>query len=310
MYNRPDFSVLTGFVAQSVLLLGCLQACGNKVETGRNEDPSEWPKSTELSGDGGQEPPKNPQDNVANNGSKAKCFTTESETLPSKLKDICATVVSTNPRLEKINQYLCTKKLFVGNLKQPTCGWNGDANLVSKYYHRYELEPDNSGNDYEDVHATIVHASVSAKQFVDIVRLAFQDFQAFNSKGLKWVRGTKSNSNLNNGTFESGIDYAFRAETEAYPFGYNGRIQLFEIDNSTWLHLNYSTTDHQRISHFSQATIYSKISETNALVFKLEHKKIESTGLYTRVKKTAYDAAIDFMTDMHSNTKVISGGAL
>ena len=300
----------------SLVLIGSITAfsCGPKIDTGRNENPNQWQngdsnntgadphsgsgESDSGNSEGNDKPGAHPSGNQV---TKSSCFKTTSKDLSVNLKKICSEYIQPNSFLSKVSQYICVDGYLTPALTQPKCGWQGNAANIEQFIHVYEREPETSGNDYEDIHATMVHAPVSASKFLEFVRLAFEDYAGFKARGFQWISGTRDTINLNAGKFDSGILYRFLVDTASYDLAYSGRIQLFQIDEKTWLHVNYADHDFKRVKLFEQAVFYHDVGDGSSLILKFEHKAVESKGLYRIARNASTDMMQDFMKKSWSN---------
>ncbi|MCX6126124.1 MAG: hypothetical protein NTV34_15440 [Proteobacteria bacterium] len=204
-------------------------ACGARVDTGRNQNPNEWPRDegSNQNGPGTISSPtsgRSPNESPETNGSPiaGSCFRTEASVLMPALQKLCDENIKINPLLAKIHEYLCVKKFLLSALHQKSCGWHGDPTSLMRHISIYEREPETSGRDYEDVHATILNPPVAAPVYLNFMRLAFENYSEFKRQGFQWISGTRESTNLNQGTLESGVKYKFRVDREAYELGYSG----------------------------------------------------------------------------------------
>lgn len=299
----------------SILISVLTQACGPKIDTGRNEHPRDNTEGVAAGPDQGSDNPGgsggngggNPSNGAGNNGNGGNltgvaCFTAETKALPASLVQICRDYIQPNPLLAKIYEGVCVKGLFLASMDHPGCGWEGDQAKIKNFIYTYEREPESSGKDYEDVHATIIHLPVPAAKAIAFVRLVFEDFNQFKAEGYKWIAGTRESTNQNGGKLETGVIYKFRVDKDVYELGYSGRIQIFQIDSKTWLHVNYADRNFTRVKGIEQSTIYHDLPDGTSMMLKFEHKSIESKGLYRRAWAGAIELAEDLMTKCWSNS--------
>lgn len=279
-----------------------LHSCGATVETGKNNDPGKWPQpplspTSDIEGQTPETEDDAPGTTVTSGTAlSTSCFRSESTELPTKLHTMCDGVLKADPKLVKVHYYLCVKKFLVNALDVSACGWRGDAKNIINYTKVYEREPESSGKNYEDVHATIISPQVPATKFIEFVRLAFENYKEFKNRGYFWLAGTRENTNLNQGTLESGVRYRFRLEKDAYELGYAGHIKLIPLDENTWIQVNVADSDFVRVQHLAQVTLIKRQPDNTVVVAKLEHKIVDSSGgLYNRAWKGAIEVMKDLM---------------
>jgi hypothetical protein len=284
-------------IAIFIVLLG-VTGCGVKVDTGRNS-------SNELTSPEGR--PDSPSDGDSDTSPAiSSCFTTSSDSLDAPLQHICDTVIGANPKLSKINEYLCQKKYLLNALSNKSCGWAGDPSVMMKHVKTYERVPEASGQNYEDIHASILLLPKPARFVIGFVSLAFENYAEFKQQNFKWIPGTRESINLNSGTMATGVAFKFRIDRDAsYELGYKGHIQIYQLSDKQWIHVMYATDDFVRVTQFAQVALYSEQDDKSVIVVKLEHRGIDSSGgLYNRVWQGAVDLVKDFMNMCWNNSKM------
>ena len=296
----------------SCAYIALLAACGPKVDTGRNANPRSDGLDSETGGPGGGPNGQGPggqvgpggQDGNGGSGSglaDATCFTTETKNIPDALAKVCNEYIKPNALLGKVYDHLCVKGHMLAVMDQPACGWQGDEASIKQFMYTYEREPESSGKDYEDTHATIMHISKPAAKVIYFDRLIFEDYARFKSEGFLWISGTRESVNLNNSTLEKGLLTRSRIDKDIYELGYSGRVQLFQIDSKTWMQVLYADSDFIRVKGLEQINIFHDLPDGTSMVLKIEHKSIESKNLYNRAWKGAIDIALDIMRKSWSN---------
>jgi hypothetical protein len=290
-----------------------LTSCSPSVDTGRNDTPEDWeegsvdsPFQTTGTPPSSDNSPSTSDEatNTNNQRRPSKCFDPSTNDLPETVLGLCRDVIAPVPALAKIHEFFCQRKHLLNAFQNKECGWTGDESKLRRSMRIFERAPESAGGDYEDIHATIVNVPMDAESYTKIVGLAFEDYASFKSKGYQWVSGTRDNRNLNGGRFDSGIDYNFMVEKEAYELGYNAHIQLYKLADGLWIHVNYATGRFVRIKYLGQIAIYAEQADGSTNVIKLEHKAVESRGgLYNRAYKAALELIEDFMRKVRFNAE-------
>lgn len=287
------------------LLTVILCTCAPKIDTGRNGStgsnhseignggPGDNPGEPGAPGPNGQPGPG--QGPNGGNLVNVECFTSQAQELPAAVAKVCDEQIKPNPLLAKIYTYACEKKYLVSAINQASCGWEGDESNINQFMHVYERESEASGKDYYDVHATALHLPTSVDKTTHFIRLVFENYAQFKAEGFQWLSGTRENSNLNNGTFDNGVQFRFRLDKDIYELGYSGHVQIFKIDDKTWMQVMYADKDFVRVKNIAQVTYYHELADGTTMAFKLEHKSVESKGLYRRAWQGAIEIAQDLM---------------
>jgi hypothetical protein len=267
-------------------------SCGNKVNTGRNGDPSRWPSNSANS--------ENPQNGTSQRGSSSTCFTMQVAELDPAIQSFCEQKAVNHPVLTKIAPYICQKKVLTGLLKKPECGWNGDASKVTSYIYRYDMQTDKT-QDFEDIVGYAIHSPTTPEATALPTSLAYQAYDEFKAKGYQWSDGTREILNLNHGNIESGVDYRYRADKSEYEIGFQGHAQLIQLTPDLLAHINYATSDFARILAFEQIVLYQRLPDKTAMTVRIEHRKVASKGLFDIAKKNTMEMSKDTMLKGYSN---------
>lgn len=275
-----------------VIAVAAVTACGAKTDTGRNANPELWP------GDGSGQTPG--ITGSTDSELASKCFQKSAAKAPDGLKILCDNEIGGNPAFAKLHKILCADNKMIAALSEPSCGWSGAASTLNQHLYFFEMEPDKQKN-YQDVHASIVHVPVSVDRFMHPLRIAFENYDEFKAQGYQWLAGTREHRNLSGTKWEQGIQYRFRANKDLYDIGYQGSNTLYQVDQDTFLHLNYATGDYARIVSFAQIVLYKKLPDNTALSVKLEHREVSSQGLYDRAKKTGLEMTRELMEKGYRN---------
>lgn len=279
------FMLIQGFT-----LLAITGACGAKVDTGRNADPSKWPNAQNT-----------PDQTTATDSLRSKCFLSKADMIPQEFKDLCDRELSTNDAFKDLVPILCDSGHLLAAMDTPECGWNGNASSPKiKFVHRYYMQKDTS-QDYEDITSSIIRTPVSLTSYTDVVRLAFENFDEFKNRGYQWTSGTRENRNLSGTKWEDGINYRFRADKESYEVGYQGLVKYIQLTPTLAVHINRATGDYERIKKFAQIVIYRELPDQSTLTMRLEHRKTQSSGLFEIAKKSALDLDFEAMEKGYSN---------
>ena len=319
----------------SVLLLA---NCGAQIDTGRNNKPDQWPSESSDQKNkkaDSQEPTSNAGNTNAGPGngkatpnssgstgtpttraktpgnsapSGASCFDLTTSTPQSGVQAFCDNTLKPNPILNNIYDHLCTQGHLIAVLDQSGCAYNGSSGNVMSYIHVYFREPETSGKDYEDIHATISNPPIPASKARGIIQLAFEDYAAFKAQGKKWVGGTVEQVNLNHSSVDSGLDYHYLVDQGQYQLGYNAHIQTYQINDRLWAHVNYATGNFKLLTKFAQITMFEQLPNGTTLMMKIEDKTIglENPSLYRRAMSGSNDLMKEFFVTMWKN---MTGGA-
>ena len=274
-----------------------LLSCQPKIDTGRNDSPQTWPADDSQINDDGQQ---SPSDNPQQNGNQAVslhaggCFDRTTATLAPDVKSFCDNQLSGNPLFSNLHNHICKQGHLVAVLGHGECGWNGSLATMMRYIHVYSREPQTTGKNYNDIHATISNPKVSAAEYMRVIRLAFEDYNALLAQGKKWIPGTTEQTNLNHGNSDTGVDYRFRIDRDVYTLGYNAHFQMYKLSDHLWVHLNYATGEFVRVTKFVQVTFYQELADGTVQVMKIEDKEIESQGLYVAARSGSNELMKDF----------------
>lgn len=272
-----------------------LSACGSKIDTGRNADPTLWPKSSEETDTTETKPPgSQPGLNGTN------CFDAATTEIPETITKLCQEHLKPEPAFEKLYPIICEQGKVIAAFDHPECGWDGNPTSIRRHYHHYYEQKDKT-LDYEDIHASFVTVPAPSAKFMGAVRLVFENYDEFKRQGFQWVAGTREHRNLSGTKWEEGIRYRFRADKEAFEIGYQGFNKLYQLGPNLWVHLNHATGDFARITHFSQVVFYRQHPDQTSSSFKLEHRKIRSQGYYDIARKSGSELITDVMQKGYRN---------
>lgn len=274
--------------ASSFLLLAV--ACGQKVDTGRNNDPSTWPRQNSQDEQG-----------KAPSALRSECFLQKSEALPQELKTVCDNELRPLPEFKELVAVICDSGHLLSALDKPHCGWDGAAsNAKTRYIHRFFTQKDTS-QDYEDVTSSIIRTPVTLAKYTSVVKLAFENYDEFKRQGYQWTSGTRENRNLSSTTWDEGVRYRFRADKDVYEVGYEGQIKYIQLTPTLGMHFNRATGDFERIKKFAQVVLYSQLPDQSTLTIRLEHRQTQSSGLFDLAKKSALELDFEAMEKGFSN---------
>ena len=268
-----------------------LLACNPTVKSGRNSDPSKWPEenpdeATDVSDDG--QPVVNP-DRPA-----ASCFQTSSDSLPVVLESLCEDDLASHPAFAEMRKIICERRFLINSFDRADCGWPGAPVSKSPYIHMYYVQRDRS-LDYEDVHVSTAYVKVDVEKMVGANRLAFEDFASFKRRGLQWVAGTREQSNLSGTSWDQGLSYRFRVEKELYEIGYDGFTKLHKLGPGFYVHVNHATGNFARMGLMGQVVFYKGLADGGTISVKLEHRKMDSRGLYDFARKNGIELIYEMM---------------
>ena len=273
-----------------------LMSCGNETNTGRNADPAKWPTAPQNNSEQNSEQNENPGRGSANQS----CFESTTREIPDAIAKICAENIQPEPAYKGLYPIICEQGKVIASFNRPSCGWDGNLQTINRYIHHYYVQPDKT-QDYEDLHASFVHAPVPLQKYMFAVRLAFENFDEFKRLGYQWVAGTREHRNLSGTTWEQGVNYRFRVEKEQYDIGYQGYNKLYQISPTLFMHLNHATGDFARIAAFAQIVFYQEQADGSTVSFKIEHRRVSSHGFYDLAKKTSAETVRDVMEKGYRN---------
>ena len=281
----------------SLAAIMLLANCGNKIDTGRNSDPTKWPSR----GDGNSSANGTDQQSDGGRGTSVNsCFAIKSSAIPAEISNFCASEIKPIKELNELHSIMCEQGYLVSLLRKPGCGWDGNPQTMKRYAHHYSVQTDHS-KDYEDVNATIIHAPVPLSKYLMAPRLAYEDFDEFKRQGFQWMAGTKEQKNLSGTTMENGIHYSFRADKGQYELAYHGIAKTFQLTPTLSVLLNYGNSDFARIAAFSQIVFYQEQADHSTLSVRLEHRRISSQGLYDLAKKSCAEQLKDMFEKGYKN---------
>jgi hypothetical protein len=264
-----------GYFLQIFYIVLAFAACGPRIDTGRNHDPSQWPVT----------PPESESGNARGSSS---CFESTPSSIPSELQALCTAELKSNAVFAKIAPILCDQGKMLTAINNPSCGWDGSPRNMNNYLHRFYTEKDTT-KDYEDVAASIVHAPVSADRYTRPISLAFENYEEFKRQGFQWTAGTREIKNLSSTKWEQGIQYRFRADKDVYEVGYQGQTKRYQLSPTLSAQINYATGDFERITKFAQVVLFSEQPDHSTLALRLENRAVSSQGLFERAKKSALE---------------------
>jgi hypothetical protein len=281
---------LHGIFLSGLILAGLVIACEPKIDTGRNGDPGSWP--TAPSGDNQTAPV---------GGLKSTCFLTPAEKTPDEIKKLCDEDLASMAELSELRSILCEAGYLLNAIDKPQCGWDGNLDTSkNRFIHRYFTQSDKS-KDYEDVTSSVIRVPVTLTTYTEIIRLAFENFDEFTRRGYQWASGTRENRNLSQNSWQDGLSYRFRADKDVYEVGYEGHIRYYQLTPSLGIHVNRAVGDFERIKKFAQIIIYNQLEDDSTLIIRLEHRQIQSSGLFDLAKKSALELDFEAMEKGHAN---------
>jgi hypothetical protein len=271
-------------------IMATFLACDPNVDTGRNADPGAWPSA-----------PSGDDQTMNSGGMRGTCFLTPPENFPDEIKKLCDRELRGTTEFSELVPILCDSGYLLNAIDKPECGWGGQSsNSKSHYIHRYFTQKDKT-QDYEDVTSSIIHTPVTMETYTNMIRMAFENFDAFLRRGYQWASGTRENRNLSGTKWEEGVNYRFRADKDVYEVGYEGRIRYFQLTPSLGMHINRATGDFERIKKFAQIVIYSELPDRTTITIRLENRQIQSSGLFDLAKKSALELDFEAMEKGYAN---------
>lgn len=286
----------------AVASLALLSNCGNKIDTGRNSDPSQWPSPTATGSNTGEANPEGTNGNTTGERGTltSRCFELKTTKIPTEIAKICADNIKPVAELKELYPLICEQGYLISLLQKPECGWDGTPATMKRHTHHYSVQTD-PAKDYEDVHATITHAPVSVSKYLVAPRLAYENFDEFKRLGFQWMAGTKEQKNLSGTTWENGVVYSFRADKGEYELGYKGTSKLYQLSSTLYAVLNYANGDFARIAAYSQIIFYQEQPDHTTISVSLAHRRISSPGLYDIAKKSCAEQLKDMFEKGYKN---------
>ncbi len=287
-------SLFIAFISSVVLAA----SCGTTINTGRNATPVKQPvDQAETPEQSSEQSPSGPN---AESGQVTPCFSRTTKNIPENLVKLCNETIKPDASYKELYPIVCEQGRLVAILNSPKCGWDGSPSTLKRFKTFYSMSTDPTLN-YEDVNSTVIHAPAPIGNVLKSFRLAFENFPEFKLQGYQWIDGTREQRNLTGKTWEQGVEYRFRADKGLYEIGYQGVNQLYQISPTLFVQLNRATGDYERVAAFSQMAMYQQLADNTTMIIKLEHRTINSPGLYNLAKVSASELLVDFMKKGYAN---------